>query len=134
MSDYIYKGTVLIVEDDILLALVQERMLARLGYQTVAKVESGEEAIELVKRNKPDLILMDITLKGRLDGISTMQEIRKFSDVPVIYLSGSSIDRFNYERARKTGFVDYLVKPVSQEDLGYLLDRVFTTDRSRRVG
>src|SRR5690625_624251 len=133
MNDYMYEGTVLIVEDDTLLAVVEERMLTRLGYQVLDKVESGEEAIEKVRRLEPDLILMDITLKGKLDGIAAMKEIRRFSDIPVIYLSGNS-DRFNYERAKKTGFVDYLVKPVKQEDLVDPLERVFFRGRSRRTG
>jgi CheY-like chemotaxis protein len=107
---------VLIVEDDMLLSLVEERLIKKMGHEVVAKVVSGEEAITKAKEMEPDLILMDIILKGEMDGIEAMEEIRKVSDVPVVYLSGNS-DRFNYERAKKTGFTDYLVKPITNNDL-----------------
>jgi two-component system, response regulator PdtaR len=115
MTDQI-KGTVLIVEDDVLLSLVEARIVVKLGYEVAEKAVSGENAIELAKAHNPDVILMDISLKGELDGIDTMKEIRKFSKVPVIFLSGNS-DKISVERARKTGFIDYLIKPVGLEDL-----------------
>lgn len=107
---------VLIVEDDMLLSLVEERLIIKMGHEVVAKVVSGSEAIAKAKELQPDIILMDIILKGEMDGIEAMEEIRKESDVPVVYLSGNS-DRFNYERAKKTGFTDYLVKPITNNDL-----------------
>lgn len=107
---------VLIVEDDMLLSLVEERLIQKMGHDVIAKVGSGKDAIEKAEELKPDIIVMDIILKGDMDGIEAMEEIRKHSDVPVIYLSGNS-DRFNYERARKTGFTDYLVKPITSNDL-----------------
>lgn len=124
MSDSTASKKVLIVEDDMLLSLVEERLVQKMGYTVIAKVVSGKEAIEKVTELEPDLVLMDIILKGDMDGIEAMQEIRKNSDVPVIYLSGNS-DRFNYERARKTGFADYLVKPITKNDLQKPLQRVF---------
>jgi two-component system, response regulator PdtaR len=110
------KRKVLIVEDDKLLALVEERLVERLGFEVVGTAVTGEEAIALVKDSKPDIILMDISLKGDMDGIDAVEKIRKYASTPVIYLSGNS-DKFNFERAKKTGFVDYLVKPVTADDL-----------------
>lgn len=107
---------VLIVEDDMLLSLVEERLIKKMGHEVVAKVVTGKDAIEKTRELKPDIILMDIILKGEMDGIEAMEEIRKESNVPVVYLSGNS-DRFNYERAKKTGFTDYLVKPITNSDL-----------------
>lgn len=107
---------VLIVEDDMLLSMVEERLISNLGYNVVDKVRSGSEAIKKVFELNPDLIVMDISLKGDMDGIETMEIIRKDSEVPVIYLSGSS-DRYDYERAKKTNFTGYLVKPVTSGDL-----------------
>lgn len=109
-------NNVLIVEDDMLLSMVEERLVKKLGYNVIAKATSGEDAIEKTKEHRPDVILMDIILKGDMDGIETMEQIRSHSDVPVIYLSGNS-DRFNFERAKKTGFSDYLVKPITLHDL-----------------
>lgn len=111
-----YKKRVLIVEDDKLLALVEERLIQKLGYEVVGTAESGEDALRLVKEYEPDIILMDISLKGDLDGIDTVEKIRLSYNTPVIFLSGNS-DKYNYERAKKTEFIDYLVKPVTADDL-----------------
>lgn len=118
--------TVLIVEDDMLLSMVEERLVKKLGYDVVAKATNGEDAIRHMREQSPDVILMDIVLKGELDGIETMEKIRMQSDVPVIYLSGNS-DRFNYERAKKTGFSDYLVKPITLHDLREPFEKALRT-------
>lgn len=110
------KGRVLIVEDDMLLSMVEERLIKRLGFDVVDKVTRGSDAIEKVEKLDPDIIVMDISLKGDMDGIEAMEVIRETSDVPVIYLSGSG-DRYSLERAKKTGFTDYLTKPVTGGDL-----------------
>lgn len=110
------KGNIFIVEDDMLLSLVEERLLMKLGYSVIGKSVSGEDAVPKIKAAKPDAILMDISLSGKMDGIDTMMEIRNFSSVPVIYLSGNS-DQINLERAKKTRYIDYLVKPITEHDL-----------------
>ncbi len=110
------KGKVLIVEDDMLLSMVEERLIKKLGFEVVGKVTKGCEAIEKVKELDPDIIVMDISLKGDMDGIEAMEAIREKSDIPVIYLSGSG-DRYSLERAKKTGFTDFLTKPVTGGDL-----------------
>ena len=109
-------GRVLIVEDDMLLSLVEEKLLKKLGYSIVGKAVYGEEAIRKVEKFNPDIVMMDISLKGTDDGIDTMKKIRRFSSVPVIYLSGST-DKHSIERAKKTNFVDFLIKPVSEHEL-----------------
>mmetsp|Transcript_2093 Transcript_2093/g.4320 ORF Transcript_2093/g.4320 Transcript_2093/m.4320 type:complete len:140 (+) Transcript_2093:58-477(+) len=110
------KGRVLIVEDDMLLSMVEERLIKRLGFEVVGKVTKGTDAIKKEEELNPDIIVMDISLKGEMDGIEAMEAIRENSDVPVIYLSGSG-DRYSLERARKTGFTDFLTKPVTGGDL-----------------
>lgn len=110
------KGKVLIVEDDTLLSLVEERLIVNLGYKVVDKAVSGKEAIEKVKIHHPDVVIMDLSLEGSMDGIETMKAIKTFSDVPVIYLSGSS-DKHHMERAKKTNVIDFLYKPVSAEQI-----------------
>jgi CheY-like chemotaxis protein len=110
------KGRVLIVEDDMLLSMVEERLIKRLGFEVIGKVTKGVDAIEKEEELNPDIIVMDISLKGDMDGIEAMEAIRENSDVPVIYLSGSG-DRYSLERAKKTGFTDFLTKPVTGGDL-----------------
>jgi CheY-like chemotaxis protein len=103
--------TVMIVEDDLILNLLYESYLEKLGYGAEGELVYGKTAIEIAKRIKPDLILMDISLEGDMDGIEAMLEIRKFSDVPVIYITGNS-DPYHVERAKETNYLDYLVKPI----------------------
>ncbi len=116
MNKEIQKGRVLIVEDDLLLSLLEERILIKLGYEVVGKAVSSEQALEMVKKYAPDIIIMDILLKSEVDGIETMHIIREFSDVPVIYISGNS-DKQNIARAKKTNFIAFLQKPVSADQL-----------------
>ncbi|MDZ7716678.1 MAG: response regulator [Balneolaceae bacterium] len=123
---------VLIVEDDMLLSLVEERLIQKLGHNVVGKVTTGKEAIEKSKELSPDLIMMDIILKGEMDGIEAMEKIREESEVPVIYLSGNS-DRYNFERAKKTQFTDYLVKPITSKDLKKPMDIAFSNDVTSNV-
>ena len=116
--------TVMIVEDDLILNLLYESYLEKLGYGAEGELVYGKTAIEIAKRIKPDLILMDISLEGEMDGIDAMLEIRKFSDVPVIYITGNS-DPYHVERAKETNYLDYLVKPIEFDVLKESLVRNF---------
>jgi CheY-like chemotaxis protein len=116
--------TVMIVEDDLILNLLYESYLEKLGYGAEGELVYGKTAIEIAKRIKPDLILMDISLEGEMDGIDAMLEIRKFSDVPVIYITGNS-DPYHVERAKETNYLDYLVKPIEFDVLKESLEKNF---------
>ena len=115
---------VLIVEDDMIIAMVLERMIVKLDYTVLDKVITGEEAISCAKQHDPDLILMDIQLKDGTDGITAMEVIRESSNVPVIYITGNS-DQYYMNRAKATDFVDYLVKPIQMSDLEESISRAF---------
>lgn len=114
------------MEDDILLSLVQSRMIEKLGYTVAAKAASGIDAIQKIREHTPDVVIMDISLKDDMDGIEVMREVRNFSNVPVIYLSGNS-DKHSLARARKTGYIDFLVKPITAEQLRKPLQRALKT-------
>lgn len=114
--------TVMIVEDDLILNLLYESYLEKLGYDAEGELVYGKTAIEVAQKIKPDLILMDISLEGEIDGITAMKEIRKFSDVPVIYITGNS-DPHHVQRAKETDYVDYLVKPIEFNDLKDSIDK-----------
>ena len=116
--------TVMIVEDDLILNLLYESYLEKLGYGAEGELVYGKTAIEVAKRIKPDLILMDISLEGEMDGIDAMNEIRKFSDVPVIYITGNS-DSYHVERAKETKYIDYLVKPIEFDVLKESIEKNF---------
>ncbi len=121
------KKKVIIVEDDLILNLLYESYLERLGFQTEGELVYGKTAIETAKKIKPDLIVMDISLEGEIDGIDAMLEIRKFSDVPVIYITGNS-DLYHVERAEKTNYLDYLTKPIEFDDLKKAVQKHFSLD------
>lgn len=107
---------ILIVEDELIIALMIEKMVTKLGHEVVAKVTSGEEALETVSKHSPDLILMDIRLQGEMDGIETMQEIRKKTHTPVIYITGNT-DARNKKRVKDSDYLAFLTKPVTIYDL-----------------
>lgn len=114
---------VLIVEDDMIISLVVENMVKELGHTVVGKAVSGEEAIEIALKEKPDILLMDIRLKGEMDGIDTVAKIKESINSKVIYLTGNS-DRLNFERAQDTNFVDLIIKPFTIGDLDKSLKRI----------
>ncbi|WP_069132843.1 response regulator [Rhodohalobacter halophilus] len=108
---------VLIVEDDLIISLTTEKMVEKLGYQVVGSVTSGEEAVRAAQENQPDVILMDIRLNGSMDGIEATQEIlNRMNNIRVIYVTGNT-DQAYRERAEKTGYEAYLIKPLRMEDL-----------------
>jgi CheY-like chemotaxis protein len=90
---------ILIVEDENIIALDIRAMLEDLGYRVSAIVSSGEESIQTASKMKPDLVLMDIKLKGSLDGVSAGQEIFRQFQIPIVYLTAYSdqatINRIN---------------------------------------
>ena len=107
---------VLIIEDELLLAMLNQQVVENAGYFVVGTLTTGEDAVEAAKNNNLDLILMDIFLDGEIDGISAMEKIRTFSNVPVIYVTGNS-DPTAQARAEKTNYSHFLVKPVMPNTL-----------------
>jgi two-component system, cell cycle sensor histidine kinase and response regulator CckA len=107
---------ILVVEDDGILAANLEDTLRSLDYTIVGPVAKGEEAVDRVRANEPDLILMDINLAGVMDGITAAGQIAAFSDVPLIYLTGYAEEPL-LNQARITAPYGYLVKPVSSREL-----------------
>jgi two-component system, response regulator PdtaR len=110
-------ATILIVEDELIVAESLSMDLQRKGYAISGIVSTGAEAVNAAFLSQPDLILMDITLKGKLDGIETCKIIQQQRAVPVIFITAFS-DRATVERAQQTGEpLHYLVKPIRLKDL-----------------
>jgi CheY-like chemotaxis protein len=103
---------VLIVEDDAVIALINKRMVEKIGHTVYLSVSTGLDAIEACRKTNPDIILMDIQLDGDINGIEAMEKIRVFSSAPVIYLSANS-DNTTRELASKTLLSKFLTKPVA---------------------
>jgi PAS domain S-box-containing protein len=110
------KPSVLIVEDDGLIALSLVQLLQKAGYDVPDPVASGEDAIRAVTANKPDLILMDIGLEGAMDGIEAAQKIRALADIPIVYLTAYTND-LRLKQAKLTEPYGYLVKPAHSREL-----------------
>lgn len=129
MGNSISEKKVLIVEDDMIISMVLERMIKKLGHSVVDKVIAGQDAIDKTFELEPDLILMDIQLKDDIDGITAMERIREESDVHVIYITGNS-DQYNQARAKETNYVDYLVKPIQMSHLKSSMNKAFLETQS----
>ena len=108
--------SVLIVEDEGIVALDIQDRLVRLGYRVCSRAVSGQEAIEQAAAHKPDLILMDIRLQGAMDGIQAANTIRSFMSIPIIYLTAYA-DRETLQRAKITEPHGYLIKPFEEREL-----------------
>lgn len=107
---------ILIVEDEKIVAADIQQMLTRLGYRVVKAVPSAHQAIETAAKEKPDLILMDISLKEKMNGIDAVKIIRGRQDIPIIYLTAHKSDKI-LEKAKATGPYGYIVKPFEEPAL-----------------
>ncbi len=107
---------ILVVEDEMIIAAKISMQLTSLGYEVTGILPRGEQAIQQVKENKPDILLLDINLKGELDGIETARQVQLFADIPIIYLTANS-DEATFNRAKPTRPSAFISKPFKQLDL-----------------
>jgi DNA-binding LytR/AlgR family response regulator len=107
---------ILVVEDEMIIGAKISMQLTSLGYEVTGILPRGEEAIRHVEENKPDIVLLDIQLKGRMDGIETAAQIHKLGQTPVIYLTANS-DETTFNRAKETRPYAFISKPYKQLDL-----------------
>jgi PAS domain S-box-containing protein len=107
---------ILVVEDEIIVAKSIQKRLENLGYSVPAVVASGEEAVEIAAEAQPDLVLMDIRLKGDMDGIEAAGHIQTSHDIPIVYLTAYA-DEETLERAKVTDPSGYLLKPFELNEL-----------------
>lgn len=107
---------VFIVEDEIIAAESLKVDLEKLGYEVVGKANNGEKALLRINETKPDLVLMDINIKGDIDGIKLTEELIKIQSIPVVYLTAYA-DKETLLKAANTSPYGYIVKPYKIEDL-----------------
>ena len=110
------KKKIMVVEDERIVALDLARQLTDLGYDVVATAYSGEEAVDKLQETHPDLVLMDIVLAGKMDGIQAAEKITALSGAPVVYLTSYADDK-TFRRATLTGPSGYILKPVEKKQL-----------------
>ncbi|MFQ6110218.1 MAG: response regulator, partial [Candidatus Aminicenantales bacterium] len=107
---------VLIVEDERIAAEDIKRTLEHMGYSVIGIVSSSGDALRETERNKPDLILMDIKLKGEMDGVELSRCIRERFDIPIVYVTAIA-DKLTLQRAKVTEPFGYVHKPVDEKEL-----------------
>lgn len=115
------KTQILVVEDESIVAKDIQKTLQNLGYDVPCVVSSGQAAIETAQKNKPDLVLMDIVLKGKMDGIEAAEEMRSRFNIPVVYLTAYTDDKM-LARAKLTDPFGYIVKPFEDRQLKTVIE------------
>jgi len=115
------KKKILIVEDELLVAEDIAFRLKSLGYVITDLLISGEEVLPSIEKEKPDLILMDIMLKGKLDGIQTHELINRKYKIPLVYLTSYS-DEKTFSRAKLTQPFGYIIKPFDERELHTVIE------------
>ena len=111
----------LIIEDEALIAEELSERLSGLGFCVIAAVDSADEGVAIATRERPDLVLMDIRLKGAKNGMQAAEEIRQQVDVPIVYLTAYS-DESTVERAKRTEHDGFILKPFHRQELQATID------------
>ncbi|OHD17059.1 MAG: histidine kinase [Spirochaetes bacterium GWD1_27_9] len=114
----------LLVEDEVINAMLMKMQLEKTGYKVTHHVTTGENAIISSKQNPPDIILMDIRLAGEIDGIEAAEIIKSQSNIPIIFITGYD-DLTIRKRAEKLNPLEYLIKPLVIDKLKTIIDAYF---------
>ena len=110
------KIRLMVVEDETIVSLDLQSRLRTMGYEVVGAVGTGEEAISKAGEHRPDLVLMDVGLRGNIDGVQAAEQIKKSYQIPVIFLTASSDER-TIQRAKLTEPFGYILKPFEDREL-----------------
>lgn len=115
------KARILVVEDEVIIALEIESTLKNLGYEVTSVAHNGDEAITKTEKDKPDLVLMDIRIQGDKDGIETAEIIRSRFGIPIVF-STAYLDEERIDRAKITMPFGYVLKPIQERELKVTLE------------
>jgi len=124
---------ILIVEDEMIIGAKISMQLTNLGYEVTGILPRGEEVVTHVEENKPDIVLLDINLKGKFDGIETALRIQKVADIPIIYLTANS-DEATFNRAKATKPYAFIAKPYKQLDLQRAIELTISRMAENQTG
>ena len=113
----------MVVEDEGVVSIDIRNILKNAGYSIAAVAFQGDEAVEKAEMAAPDLILMDIGLKGEIDGIEAAKRIRDRFQIPVVFLTGFA-DEVTMAKAREVNPSGFIIKPINEEELKKTLDDI----------
>ena len=122
------KGNIMVVEDEGVVSIDIQNMLRSAGYDIAAVAFRGDEAVKKAEESNPDLVLMDIGLKGELDGIEAAKRIRESFKIPVVFLTGFA-DEATVNRAREVNPSGFIIKPINEDELKNTLDNILKKSR-----
>ena len=112
-----------VVEDEGIVAMDISKCLTSLGYEVSFVSDSGEKAIDMLNEHPTDMILMDVELKGKINGLETAKRIKESSDIPVVFLTAFE-DEATLKRIGDLSTAGYLVKPFEDEQLRITIEKV----------
>ena len=124
------KTRILIVEDEIITAMSLQHLLELWGYVTCGQASSGREAVEKADVEKPDILLIDVSLSGNINGIQAAREIRSRLSIPIIFITGYS-DRETMKEIQDIEPAGWFVKPVDFDKLKITLDSIAHKNRGK---
>ena len=116
------KTKIMIVEDEFILAMSMKSDLSGMGYEICELVNSGEDAIKNAEQERPDVVLMDIILEGKMNGIEAAKVIHSSYGIPIIFVTGCE-DEGTKILAEDIGPLAYFIKPVEAEDLRLVIEK-----------
>jgi CheY-like chemotaxis protein len=114
---------IIVVEDEGIVAMDISKCLSTLGYEVVFVADSGEKTLDMLEREQSDLILMDVELKGRLNGLETARAVKEKYNIPVVFLTAFE-DETTLNKIHELGYNGYLVKPFEDEELRKTVEKV----------
>ncbi len=124
---------IMVVDDEVIITTQLEERLATMGYKVVASASSGEEAVDIARHLRPDIILMDIVMPGRLDGIDASETIKAELDIPVIFLTAYADDTF-IKKAKIVEPFGYIIKPFQEKEIKATIElALYKKDIERRL-
>ena len=124
---------VLVVEDESLIARALTKILNKFNYDIIGIANDSDAALRLLSETKPDIILMDIRIDGKLDGIQTAELIIANYDIPIVYMS-SLDDQKTIDRAKQTQPFGYVTKPFEEKDIKIALEMsLFQYDMEKKL-
>lgn len=115
------KASIMVVEDEGVVSIDIRNMLKRAGYEIAAVAFLGEEAVRKAEDVRPDLVLMDIGLRGEIDGIEAAKQIRDRFQIPIVFLTGFA-DDVTMAKAREAEPAGFIIKPINEQELCHTIE------------